>query len=118
LDESFMNTIFFQNSYWWRRQRYTTWAIRRSHVLPIWSEKTPAIDGSKVLPYDQLNAELFYPQCKENAETTDTVILMASEVAEVMVKELRDPKIATSNYLMSVEGKFSWGQWMKSVLHF
>ena len=31
--------------------------------------QTPAIDGSKVLPIDQLNAELFYPQRPENVET-------------------------------------------------
>jgi hypothetical protein len=28
-------------------------------------KQTPAIDGSKVLPYDQLNAELFYLGCKK-----------------------------------------------------
>ena len=29
-------------------------------------KQTPALDGSKVLPFDQLNAELFYPTRKEN----------------------------------------------------
>jgi hypothetical protein len=72
--------------------------------------QTPAIDGSKVLPIDQLNAELFYPQRPENVETTETVQLMACEVAECIIKELRDPNKATSDYLSSVEGKFSWGQ--------
>ena len=59
---------------------------------------------------DQLNAELFYPQRKENVETTKTLQLMACEVAECILKELRDPGKATSDYLSSVEGKFSWGQ--------
>ena len=35
--------------------------------------QTPARDGSKVLPIDQLNAELFYPQRLENVETTEPV---------------------------------------------
>ena len=65
---------------------------------------------SKVLPIDQLNAELFYPQRPENVETTETVQLMACEVAECIIKELRDPNKATSDYLSSVEGKFRWGQ--------
>ena len=29
-------------------------------------KQTPAVDGSKVLPFDQLNAELFYLNRKEN----------------------------------------------------
>jgi len=35
---------------------------------------------------------------------------MASEVAETILNELHDPRKATSHYLTSVEGKFSWGQ--------
>ena len=71
---------------------------------------TPTIDGFKVLPMDHLNAKLFYPRQKENAETTETVQLMACEVAKCILKELCDPSKATSDYLSSVEGKFSWGQ--------
>ena len=77
---------------------------------PYEVKHTPAVAGSKVLPGDKLNAKLFYPVCKENTETTNTLILMASEVAEVMVKELHDPKKANSNYLTSVDGNFSWGR--------
>ena len=73
-------------------------------------KQTPAVDGSKVLPFDQLNAEIFYPTRGENTETTEIVKLMASEVAETILNELYDPWKATSNYLTSVEGKFSWGQ--------
>jgi len=51
-------------------------------------KQTEAIDRSKVLPFDQLNAELFYPQRQENIETTATVNLMAIEVAETILKEL------------------------------
>jgi hypothetical protein len=71
---------------------------------------TPAVDGSKVLPHDQLMAELFYPQRKVNVDTTETVKLMACEIAQTILKELRDPNKATSDYLTSADGKFSWGQ--------
>ena len=66
-----------------------------------------SINGSKALPMDQLIAELFYPRWKENVETTEIVQLMACEVAECILKELRDPGKATSDYLSSIEGKFS-----------
>ena len=56
-----------------------------------------------------LKAELFYPTRKENVATTSTVQKMAVEMAECFLKELRDPKKATSDYLTSAEGKFSWG---------
>lgn len=61
-------------------------------------KQTEAIDGSKVLPFDQLNAELFYPQRQENIETTATVNLMAIEVAETILKELQNPRKDTSDY--------------------
>ena len=71
---------------------------------------TPAVDGSKVLPHDQLMAELFYPQHQVNIDTTETVKLMACEIAHTILKELRDPNKATSDYLTSADGKFSWGE--------
>ena len=73
-------------------------------------KQTIALDGSKVLPFDQLNAEMFYPQRPENQQTTDLVKEMASEVAECIMKELCDPKKALSDYLSCKEGKFSWGE--------
>ena len=56
--------------------------------------QTPAVDGSKVLPFDRLNAELFYPTREENVATNEMVKVMACEVAECMLDELRDPKKA------------------------
>ena len=61
------------------------------------------------MPYDKINAELFWPERDENKQTTDMVLKMATEVAACMLKELRDPKKATSDYLSSEEGQFSWG---------
>ena len=71
---------------------------------------TPAVDVKwKILPFDKINAKLFYQDCKENKETTELVLKMAVEVAKCMLKELRDPKKATSDYLTSEDGEFGWG---------
>ena len=40
-------------------------------------KQTNTLDGSKVLPFDILNAELFYPDRKENKATTELVKKMA-----------------------------------------
>ena len=81
------------------------------HLLHVPEEKqTTTVDGSaRVLPYDKINAELFYPTREENKQTTTMVLKMAVEVAECFLKELRDPKKATSDYLTSEGGQFSWG---------
>lgn len=70
---------------------------------------TPAVDGSKVLPFDRLKAELYYPKREENVATTETVHEMAVEVAKCLIKEMLDPKKATHEYLTAAEGKCSWG---------
>ena len=36
-------------------------------------KQTPAVDGSKIISFDVLNAELFYPQRQENKDTTEWV---------------------------------------------
>ena len=56
-----------------------------------------------------INCELFYPDREENKTTIDLVIKMAVETAIVLLKELRDPKKATSDYLSSEDDEFSWG---------
>jgi len=110
MDENFMNSIF--------NNIYTDEDGNDGPLEPLveamkykFEDKiTPAVDGSKVLPYDQLNAELFYPDREENKATTTLVEKMAVELAVCMLQELRDPKKATSDYLSSEEGKFSWGE--------
>ena len=64
---------------------------------------------SRVLPYDKINAELFYPDRVENKQTTHWVHKMAVEVAQCLIQELRNPKKATSDYSTSEKGQFSWG---------
>jgi hypothetical protein len=110
LDEDFMNDIF--------SKIYTDEDGNDVPLEPLVEamkyqyevKSTPAVDGSKVLPFDQLNAELFYPDRKENKATTETVTKMAVELANCFLKELRDPTKATSDYLSCVDGQFSWGQ--------
>ena len=73
-------------------------------------QQTPAIDGKKVLPFDTLNAELFYPQREKNKDTTKLLKEMAVEVGKCLLTEFCDPKKATLDYLSSDWGKFSWGE--------
>ncbi len=74
-------------------------------------KQTNALDGSKVLPFDLLNAEMFYPERQENKDSTPTVIEMAQDVAAPTVKkEIVDPKKAMGDYASVVAGKYSWGE--------
>ena len=110
LDESFMNSIFSMIHTNDKGEVGPLDTLEEALHYQYEEKQTPTIDGSKALPMDQLNAELFYPQRKENVETTKIVQLMACEVAECILKELCGPCKATSDDLSSVEGKFSWGQ--------
>ena len=74
LDEKFMNEIF--------NEIYTDQDGNDAPLPPLEEamqyqyevKQTPALDGSKVLPFDQLNAELFYPTRKENIDTNKFII--------------------------------------------
>ena len=66
------------------------------------------MDGSKVLQFDILKAELFYPKRKENIVTDDLATNMARDMANCMLQELRDPTKTTSDYLTSEYSKFNW----------
>ena len=82
-------------------------------MLPSYMTKKRSSDAvnkkTKVVSFDKINCELFYPDCKENQDTTCLVNKMAVEVAQCLLKELRDPKKATSDYLTSEDNEFSWG---------
>ena len=110
LDEAFMNSIFSKIHTDDEDKEVPLEPLEEAMSYQYEVKQTPAVDGLKVLPFDQLKAEIFYPTCRENTKTTELVKLMASEVAETILNELHDPRKATSNYLTSVEGKFSWGQ--------
>ena len=61
LEEAFMNSIF--------SKIHTDDEGKEVHFEPLEEamsyqyevKQTPAVDGSKVLPFDKLNAEIFYP---------------------------------------------------------
>ena len=110
LDEDFMNGMF---------DKIYIDSVGNPAPLPPLQEtmkyqyeekQTVAVDGSRVLPYDQLNTEMFYPVRPENQHTTHLVKEMACEVGECILKELCDPKKALSDYISCKEGKFSWGE--------
>lgn len=72
-------------------------------------KQTDVIDSSKVLSFDQQNAELFYPKMIVNIETTGLLKRTACEIANFFPHEVCDLKKATSNYSTSADGKFIWG---------
>ena len=80
------------------------------HINVVEEKQTETMDESKVLTFDTLKPELFYPSRVENQDTSPHVIKMAVELEKFFLVELRDPKKAISNYLSSAERKFSWGQ--------
>ena len=67
------------------------------------------MDGSRVLPLDKLKAEFFYTERTENIATKALDTNMDLEMASCLLTELRDKNKASSDYLSSGEGKFSWG---------
>ena len=74
-------------------------------------KQTNTIDGSKMLPFDRMNAEMFYSRRQENIDSTPTVkVMSAEEVAPAVIGQIIDPKKALSDYASAVDGKFSWGQ--------
>lgn len=80
-------------------------------LIPASEDKlTSSMDGSKVIPFDILKAELFYPKREENQQTTTLLMKMSTEAATSILQELRDPKKATSDYLTSAGGRFSLGE--------
>ena len=107
LDEDFMKGIFsriYEDS---DGNEGPLPPLRDAMEFTFEHKQTPAMDGHKVLPFDTLNVELFYPQREENKDTTKLVHDMAVEVAKCLLQEFYNPKKATSDYLSSNGGKFS-----------
>ena len=63
-------------------------------------------DG-KILPYDELRAELFYPSRIDIRQTDGLVSRLGEEAATTFLIEFCDTSKATSAYLSSIGGKFS-----------
>ena len=71
------------------------------------NKQTNAMDGSIVLLFNKLTAELFYPEKTENIVTKALATKMAVDMTSSLLTELWDPRKATSDYLSSGDGKFS-----------
>jgi hypothetical protein len=85
----------------------------KDYLAFIFEEKQSYPVGSRseedaVLPFDQLRAELFYPERDENRKSYRMACRLAEEAATTILTELRDPSKATSHYLSSLDGIRSW----------
>ena len=80
------------------------------HINVVEEKQTETMDESKVLTFDTLKPELFYPSRVENQDTSPHVIKMAVELEKFFLVELRDPKKTTSNYPKIADINFIWGQ--------
>ena len=110
LDEDFMNAIFDKIYVDSEGNPAPLPPLQEAMKYQYEEKQAVAVDGSRVLPYDQLNAEMFYPVRPENQQTTHLLKEMACEVRDCILKEMCDPKKALSDYLSYKDGKFSWGE--------
>ena len=110
LDEEFMTGLFdeikntvppFMDYY---KHMYKQKAIK-----PISPRET------KVIPLVILKKELFSTTSEINKQIIQTTSSFGSIAAAVLLKELRDPKKATSDYLTRTEEKFSWGETSQNI---
>ena len=105
LDEDFMMNIFsdlknkvdpFAD--------YLNYMFTEKSSHPIGGSRT---QDDKVLPYDILIAELFYPVRNENRQTHNLSIRLGELIADTMLIELRDKSKNTWEYLSSCDGRYS-----------
>ena len=92
LDEDFMNQMFSRIGFDSNGDEAPLEPLVDAMVYQFEEKKTSAMDGSKVLPFDQLNAELFYSERQENKDTTRFVEKFVVEVVQCFLQELSDPK--------------------------
>ncbi len=64
------------------------------------------------LPFDELRAEFFFPSCNYVRQTYSTACCLAEVAAATFLIKFRDPKKATSGYLLSIcRKKLGNGVW-------
>ena len=63
----------------------------------------------KFIPLRRLKDKLFATTSDDNDEIVKITASLGSVAAATILKELRDPKKATSDHLSRASGKFSWG---------
>ena len=77
LDEDFMNEIFSEIYEDENGNRIPLQPLVDAMKFSFEEKETSTLDGSKVLPFDLLNDELFYPKRDKNNSTTELVEKMA-----------------------------------------
>ena len=63
-----------------------------------------------VLTFDELTAELFYPECVENQSMTPVATTLVSESATMITMELAETRKANSKTLSYIQGKYSMSE--------
>jgi len=107
LQEDFMMNIFLDSQDQIETfVEYLTFKIQDKMCIPV--SGLVAVDD-KVIPFDHLPAELFYPTKIQNNQTVIFCCRLAEEIATTMLIELWDPQKATANYLHV--------QWESTVRH-
>jgi hypothetical protein len=78
---------------------------RYSKLVGGWST---TLSEGKVVPFNLLHFELFYPDARvENRQTHRYGRMLAEKVATTILMELCDTSKQTCDYLSSVNGKYS-----------
>jgi hypothetical protein len=81
----------------------------KEYLEYVFEEKRSIVgsSGDKVLPWDLLCAELFYPSRADVVQTLKLCSELAIIAAATFLAEFRDTAKATHNYLSSISGKYS-----------
>ena len=87
----------------------------RDYLTYIFEEKQGSLIGphqleDRILPWDQLRAELFYPTRVDIIETHDFCTELACEAASIFRREFRDERKATHKYLSEIHGERSMAE--------
>ena len=87
---------------------YMTYMFEQKQTPSIVKNQSnlPDFIDSKVIPFDMLKAELFYPSRDENKATDALCTAMPVVMAEAVLVELRDMSKATHKRLSSGKRKF------------
>eukprot|EP00957_Ditylum_brightwellii_P105449 8038795-Ditylum_brightwellii.AAC.1 len=77
------------------------------HLKYIFEEKQSHAQGTKggdhtVLPWDELQASVFYPTRKDICQTEDLCCEMVTVIANTMRREFQDERKATPQYFSSL----------------
>ena len=97
LNEEFMTTIYKEVAEKVKPfQEYLDFMFEENTCFPFGS-KSPL---QKILPFDLLRAELFYPVRVENIQSNEMTLKIGTEMARVMALDMEDELKATKDYIL------------------